>query len=333
MPDLPPAGLAQCPWQAKLVHPLATPGSTLAIYDQLPNAVRLMEVGPRDGLQNESVVVETGAKLAFIDGLVDAGLTRVEVTAFVNPRWIPPLADQVEVARGVRQRQGVRFAALVPNVKGYEAAAACGLHEVAIFLAATDGHNQRNINCTTAEALQRYQEVAARARGDGRPFRAYVSCAMGCPYDGKVTPARVVEVASKVFALGAYEISIGDTIGVGNPRQTVELVRALKGAVPVDKLALHLHDTRGTALANIAAALDEGVTAFDSAAGGLGGCPYAPGASGNVATEDLVYMLEGMGVRTGVDLEKLVRVSLQTEAVLGRRLPSKVVAAMRGACS
>lgn len=292
-----------------------------------------MEVGPRDGLQNESVVVETSAKLAFIEGLVGAGLTRVEITAFVNPRWIPPLADQAEVARGVRQHPGVRYAALAPNVKGYEAAAAAGIHEVAIFLAATDGHNQKNINCTTAEALQRYREVSARARADGRPFRGYVSCAFGCPYEGAVPMARVVDVAEQLLALGAYEVSIGDTIGVGHPRQTVQLVRALKASVPLERLALHLHDTRGTALANIAAALEEGVTSFDSAAGGLGGCPYAPGASGNVATEDLVYMLEGMGVRTGVDLDKLVRTSLQLEAVLGRRLPSKVLAAMRSTCA
>lgn len=292
-----------------------------------------MEVGPRDGLQNEPVVVETAAKLAFIEGLVDAGLTRVEITAFVNPRWIPPLADQAEVARGVRPRPGVRYAALTPNVKGYEAAAAAGVHEVAIFLAATDAHNQKNINCSTEEALQRYREVATRARQDGRPFRGYVSCAMGCPYEGAVAPSRVVEVAKKLHELGAYEISLGDTIGVGNPRQTVELVRALKSELPLEKLALHLHDTRGTALANIAAALDEGIASFDSSAGGLGGCPYAPGASGNVATEDLVYMLEGMGVRTGVDLEKLARASIRLEAALGRQLPSKALAAMRSRCT
>lgn len=292
-----------------------------------------MEVGPRDGLQNEPVVVETAAKLAFIEGLVDAGLTRVEITAFVNPRWIPPLADQAEVARGVRQRPGVRYAALTPNVKGYEAAAAAGVHEVAIFLAATDAHNQKNINCSTEEALQRYREVATRARQDGRPFRGYVSCAMGCPYEGAVAPSRVVEVARKLHELGAYEVSLGDTIGVGNPRQTVDLVRALKSELPLEKLALHLHDTRGTALANIAAALDEGIASFDSSAGGLGGCPYAPGASGNVATEDLVYMLEGMGVRTGVDLEKLARASIRLEAALGRQLPSKALAAMRSRCT
>jgi hydroxymethylglutaryl-CoA lyase len=304
----------------------------VTLFDHLPDRVRLMEVGPRDGLQNEKVVVETRAKLAFIDELVDAGLSRVEITAFVNPRWIPPLADHAEVARGVTRGRAT-YAALVPNIKGYEGAAQAGLDEVAIFLAASESHNRKNVNCGTEEALARYAEVAARAREDQKPFRGYVSCAMGCPYEGKVPVSAVVSVAEKLLAMGAYEISIGDTIGVGNPRQTAELVRALRQSVPIDKIALHLHDTRGTALANITAGLEEGVRAFDSAAGGLGGCPYAPGASGNVATEDLVYMLEGMGIHTGVDLDKLCRVSLKMEAVLGRELPSKVLAAMRSTCT
>ncbi len=307
------------------------------MFSHLPDTVRLMEVGPRDGLQNEKVVVDTRTKIAFIEELVAAGCRRVEITAFVNPRWIPPLADHAEVARGVRAARsapaGAVFAALVPNIKGYESAAAAGLDEVAIFLAASESHNRKNINCGTEEALARYAEVTARARADGRPFRGYVSCAMGCPYEGAVPVKAVVDVAEKLLAMGAYEISIGDTIGVGNPRQTAELVRALKASVPLDKIALHLHDTRGTALANIAAGLEEGVRAFDSAAGGLGGCPYAPGASGNVATEDLVYMLEGMGVRTGIDLNKLARISLKMEKVLGRELPSKTLAAMRSACA
>lgn len=305
----------------------------MTLFDQLPDRVRLMEVGPRDGLQNEKVVVETRAKLAFIDELVAAGCRRVEITAFVNPRWIPPLADHAEVARGVTRGRGATYAALVPNIKGYEGAVQAQLDEVAIFLAASESHNRKNINCGTAEALARYAEVASRARADGKPFRGYVSCAMGCPYEGKVAIQAVLDVAEKLHAMGAYEISIGDTIGVGNPRQTAELVRALAGAVPLDHIALHLHDTRGTALANITAGLEEGVRSFDSAAGGLGGCPYAPGASGNVATEDLVYMLEGMGVSTGVDLEKLARVSLKMEKVLGRELPSKVLASMRSSCA
>ncbi|MBM4281959.1 MAG: hydroxymethylglutaryl-CoA lyase [Deltaproteobacteria bacterium] len=298
----------------------------------MPDRVRLMEVGPRDGLQNEKVVVDTRAKVAFLADLVDAGLQRIEATAFVNPRWIPPLADHAEVARATQLpplRGRARFAALTPNVKGYEGARAAGLDEVAIFLAASESHNRKNVNATSAEALARYAEVAARAAADGMPVRGYVSCAMGCPYEGDVPVAAVVDVAQRLVEMGCYEISIGDTIGAGNPRQTVQLVRALKGVVPLDRIALHLHDTRGTALANIAVALDEGVRSFDSAAGGLGGCPYAPGASGNVATEDLVSMLHGMGIATGVDLHRLARASLRLEGILGRPVPSRVVAALR----
>jgi hydroxymethylglutaryl-CoA lyase len=308
----------------------------VTLFSNLPDRVRLMEVGPRDGLQNEKVVVETRAKVAFIEELVAAGCARVEITAFVNPRWIPPLADSAEVARGVSSampKGRATYAALVPNIKGYEGAAHSGVDEVAIFLAATESHNLKNINCGTAEALARYAEVAQRARADRKPFRGYVSCAMGCPYEGKVPVAAVVDVATKLHDMGAYEISIGDTIGAGNPRQTAELVRALRDAIPLDKIALHLHDTRGTALANIVAGLEEGVRSFDSAAGGLGGCPYAPGASGNVATEDLVYMLDGMGIATGIDLARLAKVSLKMETLLGRQLPSKVLAALRGAAA
>jgi hydroxymethylglutaryl-CoA lyase len=305
----------------------------VSLFSSLPERVRLMEVGPRDGLQNEKTVVETRHKIAFIHELVAAGCARIEVTGFVNPRWIPPLADHAEVARGIHKQPGVSYAALIPNMKGYEGAVAAGVTEVAIVLAASESHNKKNINAGTDEALSRYVEVAERARADGVPFRAYVSCAMGCPYEGEVPVSAVVSVAERLYALGAYELSIGDTIGVGNPKQTVELVRALASTLPLDRIALHLHDTRGTALANIAAALEEGVRAFDSAAGGLGGCPYAPGASGNVATEDLVFMLHGMGVETGIDLDKLVAASVKLEQLLGRPLPSKVVAALRGACA
>ena len=301
-----------------------------ALFSTLPDDVKLMEVGPRDGLQNEKTVVETAAKIAFIEGLVASGCRRIEVTAFVNPRWIPPLADQAEVARGFKRVEGATYAALVPNMKGYENATAAGVDEVAFVLAATDGHNKKNINATTEEALARYVEVAERANEDGVPFRAYVSCAFGCPYDGDTPPSQVIDVARKLLDLGAYELSIGDTIGVANPRQTSELMRALGGEVDLGRVALHLHDTRGTALANIVAGLDAGVRSFDSAAGGLGGCPYAPGASGNVSTEDLVFMLHGMGIETGVDLDALCDVSLQMERVLGRTLPSKVLATRRG---
>jgi hydroxymethylglutaryl-CoA lyase len=304
----------------------------MALYDALPAEVRLMEVGPRDGLQNEKVTIDTADKLAFIDALVRAGCRRVEVTAFVNPRWIPALADHAEVAKATRQAPFVgraRYAALVPNMKGYEAAIAAGVDEVALVLAASNSHNLKNINATTEDALARYHEVSSRARADGIPFRGYISCAWGCPYEGDVDVAAVVHVARSFRDLGAYELSVGDTIGIGNPKQTAGLVRALRQELPVDVLALHLHDTRGTALANIAVALEEGVRAFDSAAGGLGGCPYAPGASGNVATEDLVFMLEAMGIRTGIDLDLLCRASMRLEQLVKRPLPSKVLAAKR----
>ncbi len=302
------------------------------LFSSVPDRVRLTEVGPRDGLQNEKVVVDTRAKIAFLTDLVDAGHTHIEATAFVNPRWIPPLADHAEVARATRLPPlagRARFSALTPNVKGYEGARAAGIDEVAIFLAASESHNRKNINASTAEALARYAEVTDRARADGVAVRGYVSCVMGCPYEGDVSVSAVIDVARKLVEMGCVEISLGDTIGVGNPLQTVELVRALKGTVDLDKIALHLHDTRGTALANIAVALEEGIRSFDASAGGLGGCPYAPGAAGNVATEDLVYMLDGMGIATGVDLRKLARASLRMEQLLGRAVPSKVVAALR----
>lgn len=302
------------------------------LFASLPDRVRLTEVGPRDGLQNEKVVVDTRAKLAFLTDLVDAGHTDIEATAFVNPRWIPPLADHAEIAHATQQAplQGrARFSVLTPNVKGYEGARAAGIDRVAIFMAATESHNKKNINASTAEAFARYAEVTDRARADGVQVRGYVSCVMGCPYEGKVAIDAVIHVARRLVDMGCYEISLGDTIGVGNPKQTVELIRAIKGAIDLDKIALHLHDTRGTALANIAVALDEGIRSFDASAGGLGGCPYAPGAAGNVATEDLVYMLDGMGIATGVDLRKLTRASLRMEQLLGRPMPSKVVNALR----
>jgi hydroxymethylglutaryl-CoA lyase len=301
-----------------------------SLLGDLPDRARLMEVGPRDGLQNEATVVETSAKIAFIEGLVNAGCKRIEITAFVNPRWIPPLADQAEVAKGVARAEGGTYAALVPNMRGYENAQKGEVDEVAFVLAASTSHNQKNINATTEEALGRYVEVADRARADGVPFRGYISCAFGCPYEGDIPVKNVIEVAERLLELGAYELSIGDTIGVGNPRQCAALLKDLSGSVDLEKVALHLHDTRGTALANIVAGLEAGVRSFDSSAGGLGGCPYAPGAAGNVATEDLVYMLEGMGVATGINLDKLCEVSLKMEKLLGRPSPSKVLATRRG---
>ncbi len=294
-----------------------------------PQSVKLMEVGPRDGLQNERLLVDTMNKIGFIEGLVASGLKRIEVTAFVNPKWIPPLADQVEVAKGIRRQKGVSYAALVPNMKGYEQALNTKMDEVAFVLAASDTHNLKNINAKTDAAFSRYAEVAMRALDDKMPFRAYISCAFGCPYEGDVAVSRVVHLAKLFNQLGAYEISIGDTIGIGDPKQTLELVQAVAEEISLDKIALHLHDTRGMALANIFAALSLGVKSFDASAGGLGGCPYAPGASGNVATEDLVYMLQAMGIETGVDLDLLCHVSLKMEKLLKRQLSSKLLSTKR----
>ncbi|MEW5852860.1 MAG: hydroxymethylglutaryl-CoA lyase [Myxococcota bacterium] len=287
------------------------------------NHVSIMEVGPRDGLQNEASLVETEAKIAMIESLVDAGITRIEITSFVNPRWIPPLADQAEVARGIRRKEGVDYAALVPNLKGYENAVAAGMREVALVLSSSETHNKKNINASVQETLDRYGELCRKARADGVRFRAYVSTAFGCPYEGRQDPGRIADLAAQLTELGAYQISLGDTIGVGTPRQIREVLQAVQKRIPLDRVALHLHDTRGTALANALAGLEAGVRAFDSAAGGLGGCPYAPGASGNLATEDLVYMLDGMGLHTGVDVEKVAAVTRTMGRILGRTLPSK----------
>jgi hydroxymethylglutaryl-CoA lyase len=285
--------------------------------------VSIMEVGPRDGLQNESTLVETEAKIGMVEALADAGLTRIEITSFVAPRWIPPLADQAEVARGIKRNPGVTYAALVPNLKGYENAVAAGMTEVALVVSASETHNKKNINATPEETLARYVELAARAKAENVAFRAYISTAFGCPYEGPVAPARVAAFAARLLDLGAYEISLGDTIGVASPRQIREVIHAVQLTIPLHKIALHLHDTRGTALANALCGYELGVRAFDASVGGLGGCPYAPGASGNLATEDLVYMLETMGVHTGVDVERLADVSRMMGRLLGRTLPGK----------
>lgn len=300
------------------------------MLEKIPERVRIMEVGPRDGLQNESTIVDTASKINFIEGLVAANVQRIEVTAFVSPKWIPPLADQMEVAKGMRRKAGVSYAALVPNMRGYENARLAKVDEVSFVLAASETHNKKNINATTQEAFMRYAEIAERAKADGVAFRGYVSCAFGCPYEGAVPVSQVVKWAKAFIELGAYEVSIGDTIGVGNPKQTVDIIQALSQEVRLNDIALHLHDTRGTALANIFAALCSGVSSFDSSAGGLGGCPYAPGASGNVSTEDLVYMLHAMGISTGINLDALCQVSLKMEKTLGRKLPSKYLSAYGG---
>jgi len=286
--------------------------------------VRIVEVGPRDGLQNEPREVPTAVKLELIERLADAGLPAVEATAFVSPKWIPQMADHTEVLERLRRKPGVDYPVLAPNLKGFEAARAAGAKEVAIFGAASESFSKKNINCSIAESLERFRPVASEAGKHGIRVRGYVSCVLGCPYEGEVAPRRVADVARALFAMGCYEISLGDTIGTGTPKKTRAMVEACAEHVPLDKLAGHYHDTYGQALANIYASLELGLRTFDASVAGLGGCPYAAGASGNVATEDVVYMLDGMGVRTGVSLPKLVEIGRWICGVLGREPSSKV---------
>lgn len=298
-------------------------------YSGLPSSVRLMEVAPRDGLQNEKQLVDTQKKIEFIENLALAGAKRIEVTAFVSPQWIPPLADHVEVARGLKRFPGVQYAALVPNVRGYERALSTNIDEISVVIAASNTHNQKNLNGDTSKVMERYRELAKRAVSDRVPFRAYVSCAFGCPYEGDVPLMAVYDLAQELLELGAYEIAISDTIGVAHPLATLKMLERMQRSIATDQLALHLHDTRGLALANIFAALGMGISSFDASAGGMGGCPYAPGASGNVATEDLVNMLEEMGIKTGISLPKYIQASLFMEALLQKPLSSKMLAISR----
>ena len=286
--------------------------------------VRIVEVGPRDGLQNEPGEVPTAVKLELIERLADAGLPAVEATAFVSPKWVPQMADHTEVLERIRRRPGVSYPVLTPNLKGFEAARAAGATEVAIFGAASEAFSKKNINCSIDESLERFRPVAAEAKKHGVKVRGYVSCVLGCPYEGEVPPERVAHVAHALFDMGCYEVSLGDTIGVGTPGKTRAMIEACAKRVPVAKLAGHYHDTYGQALANIYASFEVGVRTFDSSIAGLGGCPYAKGASGNVATEDVVYMLHGLGVETGVDLGKLVGIGQWICGVLGREPSSKV---------
>ncbi len=295
-----------------------------------PARVQVYEVGPRDGLQNESAFVPTEDKLALIGALAGAGLPRVEATSFVHPRWIPPLADADRVAAGLPSVEGTLFTALVPNQRGLDRALAAGMREVAVFMSASETHNQRNINKSRDDTYAAFEPVFAACDEAGVAVRAYVSTAWGCPYEGDVAPAEVAGVARRLVAMGAYAISLGDTIGVGNPAQTHRVLDAVEAVVPVDRIALHMHDTRGCALANCLVGLERGVTTFDASIAGLGGCPYAPGASGNLATEDLVYMLHGMGIETGVDLERLVDAGLLAQRLLGRTLPGRALQALAG---
>ncbi len=290
---------------------------------RLPKCVRIVEVGPRDGLQNEKREVPTAVKLELIERLAEAGLPAVEATAFVSPKWIPQMADHTEVLERIRRKPGVDYPVLTPNLKGFEAARAAGATEVAIFGAASEAFSKKNINCSIAESLERFRPVADAARNANMKVRGYISCVLGCPYEGDIKPDKVAEVAGALYDMGCYEVSLGDTIGVGTPAKTQVMIEACARRVPIAKLAGHYHDTYGQALANIYASLELGVATFDSSVAGLGGCPYAAGASGNVATEDVVYMLNGLGIETGVDLERLVGIGQWICSVLGKEPSTK----------
>lgn len=294
----------------------------------LPTKVRIVEVGPRDGLQNEKQV-STDAKVKLVNDLAGAGLTVIETGSFVSPKWVPQMADSSDVFAAVTRKDGVTYAALTPNVKGLEAAIAAGASEVAVFGAASESFSQKNINCSIDESLERFTPLMAMAKEHGLPVRGYVSCVLGCPYEGDIDVATVAHVAKKLLDMGCYEISLGDTVGVGTPMAVKAMLEAVTTKVPVEKLAVHFHDTYGQALANIFSALQMGIATVDSAVAGLGGCPYAKGASGNVATEELVYMLNGLGIEHGVDLDKLARAGWRISEALNRAPNSKVSLALK----
>jgi hydroxymethylglutaryl-CoA lyase len=289
----------------------------------LPARVTVVEVGPRDGLQNESARVATADKIAFIDLLSAAGFAMVEATAFVSPTWVPQMADASDVFSGIARRRGVRYSALVPNLTGLERAHAAGVADVAVFAAASETFSQKNINQSIAQSLETYRAVCTRAKELGVRVRGYVSTAFGCPFEGRVPPGRVADVSAALVDMGAYEVAVSDTIGIAHPGQVPHVLEAVAARVPLRHIALHFHDTRGTALANVLTALEQGVTTFDSSAGGLGGCPYAPGATGNLATEDLIYMLDGLAIETGIDLNAVVEASAFIESRIGHLLPSR----------
>jgi hydroxymethylglutaryl-CoA lyase len=294
------------------------------MLSQLSGPVTVYEVSPRDGLQNETKVLPLEDKRALIAALVAAGLRHIEVTSFVSPRWVPQLSDAGELMASLPPAPGVTFSALVPNATGLERAKAAQLKEVAIFLSATETHNQRNTNKSIQRSLEVFEELIPVARDAGMRVRAYISTVWGCPYEGAVDPRRALDIARDLVRWGVYQVSLGDTIGVGTPRETQRICELFLAEFASEQLALHFHDTRGTALSNVLVGLDLGIRTFDASVGGLGGCPYAPGASGNLATEDLVYMLHGMGLETGVDLEALIAAGQVAERVVGRPLPGKV---------
>ncbi|WP_100658263.1 hydroxymethylglutaryl-CoA lyase [Alteromonas flava] len=293
-----------------------------------PAEVSIVEVGPRDGLQNEQALIPLTDKLALVEGLANAGLKRIETGSFVSPKWVPQMADSHAVFAQIQRKPGVIYSALTPNLKGFEAALECGVDEVAIFGAASESFSQKNINCSIAESLERFAAVMDAAKQHNVPVRGYVSCVLGCPYEGDISAQAVADVSQKLHAMGCYEISLGDTIGVGTPIKTRRMLDAVIDVVPPQALAVHFHDTYGQALANLLVALQMGVTTIDAAVAGLGGCPYAKGASGNVASEDVVYMLQGMGINCGVDLATLVQVGDQITNALGKNNQSKVANAL-----
>ncbi|ERI06878.1 hydroxymethylglutaryl-CoA lyase [Aneurinibacillus aneurinilyticus] len=298
----------------------------------MTNRITLFEVGPRDGLQNEKEIIDTSLKIELIERLVSSGIRRIEATSFVNPKWIPQLADAIDVLNGIRRKDGVVYSALVPNLKGLERAQQTGIKEIAVFMSASESHNKSNINKTIEETYPVLREVAETATAIGIKVRGYVSTAFGCPYEGDVPLSAVARVTEELLHMGVYEVSIGDTIGVGTPGQVKERFTSLIELFGKERLAGHFHDTRGTGLANVYAALEAGIRTFDSSVGGLGGCPYAPGASGNIATEDVLYMLHGMGMETGVKLEEVVEAGAFLEKILNRTLPSRVLQAMKTTC-
>ena len=296
---------------------------------RLPQHVHIVEVGPRDGLQNEPSPVPTEVKLELIRRLRQSGLRSIETTSFVSPHWVPQMADSAQVVAGLERSAEVSYPVLVPNRKGLEAALAAGAQEIAIFGAASETFLQKNLNCTIAQSLERFEEVTSEALRKGVRVRGYVSCVMGCPYEGKIAPEKVAQVSESLLGLGCYEISLGDTIGVGTPRQVREMLDAVTTRIAVEKLAVHFHDTYGQALANVLAALEYGISTIDSSVAGLGGCPYARGASGNLATEDLIYMLNGLGIETGIDLHRLIEAGNYICRHLGRSTGSKVALALQ----
>lgn len=301
---------------------------------KLPEQVKIVDVAPRDGLQNEADPVSVEVKVGLIERLADAGVPVIEAGSFVSPKWVPQMADSDRVLRSLAPRKGVSYPVLTPNLRGFEAAIAAGAEEVAVFAAASESFSQKNINCSIAESLDRFAPLAQAAESHGVRLRGYISCVLGCPYEGEVAPRAVADVARELYAMGCYEVSLGDTIGTGTPLKAARLVEAVAGEVPVEQLAAHFHDTYGQALANLLAVLQLGVNTVDASVAGLGGCPYARGATGNVATEDVVYMLHGMGIATGIDLDRLVDAGLYISQALGKAPVSRAgraIAAKRGA--